>query len=802
MSTINRFFLRLSISIGLLSVSIISYQLLLIQILSIVQWYHFAYMIISIAMLGFGIAGTIISLFRNFLINRSDVLLPVFILTSLFLMVLAIAISQTDFIRFDSYLLFADYGHIPKLILTYLIFMLPFLFGALSIGIVFVKYVDKIGTLYFANMLGSGIGGIITIFLMWNFFPEQLPSVIALISLIAGLILIPKKQIIFFSIFTIITLSSIAYFYLNPFTLKVSEYKSISRILNLPETEIVKRESSPYGLLEIVNTPYLRYAPGLSLKYSGVILVNNAAFNNGDWLGPLISAGNDSLNPVEYSTEMLPYVITKNENALILGSGTGRQIITALINKVKTITAVESNRALMSLLTNEFQNEVDSVYTNSSVKIENISPRTYILSSQEKYDLITLPIIDAFGGTSGMFSLQEQYLLTVESFSDMWDRLNDDGIITITTWIDYPFRNPLKIIATLSEMLWRQNINEHEEHIAAIKNWNTITISIKKSPLTQQEIESVRIFCNEMNFDPVILPGIHQAERERFNQLQDGSLYVLIDRILSSQEEREKVYNEYSFNIRPATDNQPYYSQFLMWQSIPLLAELFGDQSVAFFEVGYLILYITFAQIVLLALLLIMVPLFKLGFKGGKKFNTLVYFSGLGVGYMFIEIILIQRFTLYFGNVIYAAAAVVCLMLVSSGIGSFVSQRIQIKNKSFILVLSVIIFSLMVYTLFLSDILKMTIGNDLTVKIIISALIIAPPAFFMGMPFPLGLRLLSSNSETSAQIPWAWGINGMFSVVATVLVTIVAIELGFVWVMLFAIGAYLMVMISNFRISK
>ena len=756
-------------------------------------------MVISIAMIGFGMAGTIIALFRNFLIKRSDALLPFFIITSSLLMILAIAISQMDFIRFDSYLLFADYGHIPKLILTYLIFMLPFLFGALSIGIVFVKYVDKIGTLYFANMIGSGIGGIIIIFLMWNFFPEQLPSVIALISLIAGLILIPKKQIIFFSIFTLITLTSIINFYLNPFELKVSEYKSISRTLNLPETEIVKRESSPYGLLEIAETPYLRYAPGLSLKYPGVISVNNAAFNNGDWLGPLISSDNDALNPVEYSTEMLPYIINKIDNALVLGSGTGRQTTTALLNKVKTITAVESNRALIDLLTNEFQNEVDSVYSNSTVKVEDTSPRTYIISSREKYDLITLPIIDAFGGTSGMFSLQEQYLLTVESFSDMWDRLNDDGIITITTWIDYPFRNPLKIIATLSEMLGLQDINEPEQHIAAIKNWNTITISIKKSPITQAEIESVRIFCTEMNFDPIILPGITQEERERFNQLQDGSLYVLIDRLLSSQEEREKVYNEYHFNIRPATDNQPYYSQFLMWKSIQLLAELFGDQSVAFFEVGYIILYITLAQIVLLALLLIVVPLFKLGFRGGNKIRTLFYFSGLGIGYMFIEIILIQRFTLYFGNVIYAAAAVVCLMLVSSGLGSFVSQRIKTKNKSFILVLSFIIFSLMVYTLFLSDILKMTIGNDLTVKIIISALIITPPAFFMGMPFPLGLRLLSSNSETSTQIPWAWGINGMFSVVATVLVTIVAIELGFVWVMLFAIAAYSLSLLTKLR---
>lgn len=754
-------------------------------------------MVISIAMLGFGTAGTIIALFRNYFIKKADTLLSFFTITSSLLMVLVIAISQTDFIRFDSYLLFADYRQIPKLILTYLVFMLPFLFGALSIGLVFVKYVDKIGTLYFANMIGSGIGGIVTIFLMWNFFPEQLPSVIASFALIAGLILLTKKQIIFFSIFTLVTFSSIIYLYLYPSELKLSEYKSVSRTLNLPETEVVKRENSPYGLLEIVNTPYLRYAPGLSLKYPGIISVNNAAFNNGDWIGPLISSNDESLNPYEYSTEMLPYVINNNENALILGSGTGRQITTALLNKVNTITAVESNRALLDLLKNEFQNEVVSVYTNSSVKTENISPRTYIISSKENYDLITLPIIDAFGGTSGMFSLQEQYLLTIESFSEMWNRLTDNGIITITTWIDYPYRNPLKIIATISEMLWGKGIENPELHIAAIKNWNTITLSLKKSAITQGEVQNIRYFCNEMSFDPVIIPDIRQEERERFNQLQDGSLYVLIDRLLSSQEEREKVYSEYQFNIKPATDNQPYYSQFLKLGSITVLAELFGDQSVAFFEIGYLILYLTFIQIVVLALLLIIAPLFRLGFRGGKKLNTLIYFSGIALGYMFIEIILIQRFTLYFGNVIYAAAAVVCLMLVSSGIGSFVSQRISIQGKFFIVILSIIIFLLMIYTLFLSDILKMTIGNSIFIKAIISALVIAPPAFFMGMPFPLGLRLLSSGSDTSTQIPWAWGVNGVFSVIATVLATIIAIELGFVWVMVFAIGAYCLTLITK-----
>jgi len=381
----------------------------------------------------------------------------------------------------------------------------------------------------------------------------------------------------------------------------------------------------------------------------------------------------------------------------------------------------------------------------------------------------------------------------------MLTALNRNGVVSVSTYIDYPYRNPIKILATFVEAFEIRKIENPDEYIAAIKNWNTITFLVKRDPLTVSEIDSIRSFCQRMNFDPVLLPGISGVEREKFNRLQDTSIYSMFDRILQSKEEREMLYNEYPFNIKPATDNQPYFSQFLQWSTIPLLANLFSNQSVPFFEVGYLLLYLTFIQIIILAIVMIVLPLIKLGFKGSNKLQTLFYFSGLGIGYMLIEIILIQRFTLYFGNVIYAAALVVCLMLVSSGFGSLVSQKITPKPYRIILIVSIIIISFIVYSVFLSGWLKTTIGFSLTTKIILSFLWIAPPAFFMGMPFPLGLKKLSFSNES--QIPWAWGINGVFSVVSAVLATIIAIELGFIWVMVFAIGAYLIVLVSNLRIS-
>jgi hypothetical protein len=793
------YFIKLSFSVSLLSAAIIAFQLSLIQILSITQWYHFAYMVISVALLGFGAAGTVLSLTKKFFVERAEKLLPGLMTLSGLAMALSVSIAQAEAIRFDSYLLFADYSHLWKLIVTYLLFLIPFFLGALAIGTIFIKYIDKIGVLYFANMLGSGLGGLAAVFLMWIFFPQKLPAVIAAIAFTAGVVIVPKEQRNVFTFIVMVTVAVLVFMYMTPAKLNLSEYKSLSKTLNLPDSKIIMKESTPYGLIDIVSTPYLRYAPGLSIKFPGVVSVENAAFNNGEWIGPLISDKSNSLHYLLFTTENLGYITDNRKSVLVLGSGTGRQVKTALLNNADRITSVEQNKALTNLLEGKLASKIDYILNDESVHPQNISPRTFLLSTKQKFDLISLPMIDAFGGSSGMYALQEQYLLTVESFNEMMAALNRNGVVTVSTYIDYPYRNPIKILATFAGVFERRKIENPENQIAAIKNWNTITFLVKKDPFTSAEMDSIKNFCGRMNFDVMLLPGVTFNERERFNKLQDTSIYSMFDIILQTKAERENLYADYPFNIKPAKDNQPYFSQFLQWSTIPLLADLFGNQSVPFFEVGYLLMYLTFIQITILVIILIIVPLFKLGFKGGGKLKTLLYFSGLGIGYMLIEIILIQRFTLYFGNVIYAAALVVCLMLVSSGFGSLVSQKITPKPYRIFVIVSVIIVSFIMYALFLSGWIRTTIGFSLTAKIILSFIWIAPPAFFMGIPFPLGLRKLSASNDL--QVPWAWGINGVFSVVSAVLATIIAVELGFIWVMVFAIVAYLMVIVSNFKTS-
>jgi len=190
---IDFFHIRLIFAVAILSAAIVSYEIQLIHFFTIVQWHHFAYMVISIALLGFGASGTIISVFRKWLLKRTDTLLPLFMISSGLLMTLAVRLSRSEIFLFDSYTLFVDRSQFSRLLLTYFLFFLPFLLAAMAIGLIFVKKVSNIEKYYFSDLAGAGIGGILAIFLFWKFTPQEIPSIIAFLPIVAGLIILQKK---------------------------------------------------------------------------------------------------------------------------------------------------------------------------------------------------------------------------------------------------------------------------------------------------------------------------------------------------------------------------------------------------------------------------------------------------------------------------------------------------------------------------------------------------------------------------------------------------------------------------------
>jgi hypothetical protein len=781
----NRF--KLLLSISLLSASIIAFQLALIQIISIVQWYHFAYMIISMALLGFGAAGTVLSLFRPWLTKNTESLLPVLMIVSGMTMSLVTDVSQMQFIRFDSYLLFADYGHIGRLVFSYFLFFIPFFLSALAIGLSFVKYVDDIGKIYFANLLGSGVGAILALVLIWIFFPNSLPALIAILAVLSGVMLIPRNKVIIHLVLLFFAAAVIAWKFIDPPHLHLSEYKDLSKTFLLPGAKIVHEETSPYGVVQMLTSPALRYAPGMSLTAQKTAQVKMAAFVNGDWYGVVTDwKKSDTSMILDYTTAALPYRMAKRNSILVLQSGTGIDVAHGVTKGVNTVVAVESNPVILSLLRNRYATEIDSLFSNPGVSIHNLEPRTFMSIDTARFDLIVLPVVGTFGGSSGLYALHEQFLLTKESFLEMWHKLHPGGVISITSWMDYPIRNPLKILATIVEVLKTAGVNNTSNHIAAIRSWGTISFVMTKSPLTATEINNIHGFCEEMMFDPTILPGLDPSERNRYNQLQDNHFFSYIDRILSPG--KESFYSDYDFNIKPATDNKPYFSQYIKWSSLNRMADFYGNRSLPFFEVGYLLVILTLVQISIASFILIILPLFKLGWKGQGKRSIVLYFSGIGIGYMFVEMVFIQRFILYFGNPVYSAATIITFLLIFSGIGSYHSMHFSATRRRLRTVLISIVCLLFIYSFILTPILQHTVHLHLLLKLFIVFLLTAPLAFFMGIPFPAGISNVSKQQH--GMVPWAWGINGCASVISTALATIIAVEIGFTWVVLFGAIAY------------
>jgi hypothetical protein len=550
------------------------------------------------------------------------------------------------------------------------------------------------------------------------------------------------------------------------------------------------------GLVQAAAGPALRWAPGLSLAYTREVPVRAAVFVNGNWFGPIFPWSPEAAEHLlDHSTAALPYALASPARVLVLHAGTGAEVGQALARGAHRVVAVEPHGAVPELLGERFAAEQGRLWSYPAVAVVTREPRTHLAADPSRYNLIVLPTVGAFGGTAGLHALQEQYLFTREAIAEMWRHLSEDGLLAVTVWMDYPPRAPLRLAATLAEALEATGVGDPLAHLAAVRGWGTVTFCVSRSPLTPADIGAVRTFGKKLLFDPLLLPGLNAAERERHNRLQDPGFFSDLDRLFTA--DRERLYASYDFRLRPATDNRPFFSQFLRWQSLPNLVRLFGEHAVPFLETGYLIVLLTFVQMLLAALLLILLPLFRLGWRGGNRLPVFFYFGGLAVGYMLVEIVLIHRFVLYLGHPVYAAAAAICTLLIFSGAGSYLSSRLLLTEATPRRAAAMVALLLVVYTLLLPPLLHHTIALPLGWKLLLTLLVLAPPALAMGFPFPLALRLLGRQRE--ADVPWAWGINGCLSVLSTALATTIAVEAGFVAVQITAAAAYATAALARLR---
>ncbi|MCH7852830.1 MAG: SAM-dependent methyltransferase [Proteobacteria bacterium] len=782
----------------LISAAAIAYEILLMRMLSIVQWHHFAYMIISLALLGYGTSGTVIAICRRWLEPRFELVFSISGLLFSITMVACFVLGQR--VPFNALEIVWDARQFINLSIIYIVFFVPFFFAACCIGMAFTCRPSHISRIYFFDLLGAGLGALLIVGLLFLLSVQSALIMLAVLALLASALMAitstARKPL---AVMQLVCLATLLFGLPQEWlVLRISEYKGLQQTMQVVGSNIVHVSSSPLGLLTVVESPRIpfRYAPGLSLNTRFEPPEQLAVFIDGDSMS-VITRFDGNLDALGYMgdvTAALPYALLDAPHVLILGAGGGTDVLFALYNGAARVDAVELNPQMTRLVTDTYADFAGYLYDDERITIHTQEARGFVVRSNDQYDLIQVALLDSFAASgSGVQALSESYLYTVEAIQDYLKNTAAGGMLAITRWLKLPPRDNLKLVATVIEALRETGVAEPGRQLALIRSWNTSTLLVKNGEFSAADITVIRQFADSRSFDTAFFPSMTAHDANRFNLLDQPFLYDGVNALLG--DDADDFVARYKFYIAPATDNKPYFFHFFKWSSLPEVMALRKRGGAGLIEWGYLILVATAIQAAIAGVLLILLPLSRVKRRWPRGTGSRMgsYFFLLGLAFLFIEIAFIQKFILFLSHPLYAVAVVLSGFLVFAGLGSAYSaqlvQRVAQKRHSPVSVAVAGIAAIaLLYLAVLPMLFQQLIGLPDAIKMALSIILIAPMAFFMGMPFPIVLARVADRAPDF--IPWAWGINGFASVISASLATLLAIEFGFSVVILLALGLY------------
>jgi hypothetical protein len=805
------------IAISLISGAVLAYEVLLIRLFAIVQWHHFAYMVISIALLGYGASGTFLALAQDWLKPRFAAAFSVNAVLFGITALLGFALGER--LPFNALEVLWNPRQLLYLPVLYVIFVVPFFCGANCVCLAFATFGRQIGRIYRADLVGAGTGALGIVAALFALTPsDSLRLIMGLGIAAAGSVQFSRHasgQSVGHGGRALLAAGLLVAAVLLPLVLpaswvalRISEFKGLSMALDVPGAEVIGEYSSPLGLLSVVRserTPF-RYVPGLSLNSTSEPPTQLGVFTDGDSLSVITKydGRRDTLSYLDFTTSALPYHLLKDPSVLILGAGGGADVLQAIYHTRKQIDAVELNPQIVRLVQEDHRDFAGAIYSRPDVRLHVAEARSFVARSAGRWDLIQIPLLDAFGASAaGVQSLSESYVYTVEAYQAYLRHLTPDGILAVTRWLKLPPRDSLKLFATALVALEREGVKDPARHLALIRGWNTTTLLIRNAEIDSATIGWIREFAEQRSFDLAYYPGITVGDANRFNLLPEPYFFEGTSRLAGA--ERDRFIARYKFDLTPASDDRPYFFDFFKWRSLPEFLELHAKGGAALLELGYLILITTLIQAAALSLGLILLPLWfgqTQAVRRSGQARIAAYFFALGLAFLFVEIAFIQRFIVFLGHPLYAAAVVLSGFLVFAGLGSGAAPRLDalvtmattksaksgLRISGIAVSVAAISFFAMLYLVVLPPLFARMLAWPDLAKIGISLLIIAPLGFFMGMPFPLGLARVSERLP--ALVPWAWGVNGCASVLSAVLAMILAIHFGFTVVVMVAVVLY------------
>lgn len=765
-----------------ITMATLMYEILLTRIFSVTMWYHFAFVAISVALFGMTVGALVVYLNPERFpeervkerLSQSSLLFSIFIVLS-FLTQLSIPFKPDwSLVGFWS------------VTLTYLAASIPFVFSGICVALALTKFPGQVGRLYAADLVGAALGSIL---LIWLLSMLDGPSAVIAIAALVGVGAVffahdarhrPRMRIAF-----VAALLFAAFAVLN--AVLVQHQHPILRILfvkdRVDQVHLYERWNA-FSRIQVDGDPDEVVRPwgwGMSLALPDDIRTRQLHIYIDAFAGTVLTHYDGDPSKVDYlkyDVTNLAHYIRHDADVAVIGTGGGRDILSALVFDQRSVRGVEVNGAILSAVNDRFGDFTGHLDRDPRVTFVNDEARSYLARTDDTFDIIQMSTTDTFAATAaGAFAFSENGLYTLEGWDTLFDRLSPQGVLSVSRF--YVPGQPIetyRLTALATESLRRRGVEEPRDNIIIVKsrrivpNWGVqiATLLASETPFSQEDMAAIENIVQEMQFDVVLTPTVS------INETFAG---------LASAETLDTVVREFAWDISAPTDDSPFFFQFVRLQ------DLFNGK--LFTESLYLdthttkpvrLLGIVSLAVVTVTAAFVVLPLLLRTKRGALKgmLPFFVFFSGIGLGFLLIEIAQMQRLIIFLGHPTYALSVVLFSLLLFSGLGSLASERLVKVNPHprptmlwpFFVLLLVIAASGFITPAAIDRFQSATTP----LRILTATIILLPMGLVMGVPFPVGMR--AASISPTAPTVFLWGINGATSVTASVLAVAIALAWG------------------------
>ncbi len=770
--------------------AILMLEIGLTRIFSYTIWYHFAYLTISVALLGYGAAGSVLAAYPH-LRERRGLLGWCVISAQVGILVCLLVVDR---IPLDPLSIASEPGQFARMLAYYGAVALPFFAGGFLVAVPLQSYPGSVSRLYFWDLVGAGVAcGSIVPLIWWLGTPVATACSSLVLAFAAWAYAAPELRRRQTAIAVAAAAATLAFSTTGSFS--PAPTKFVSQFLSKPGAELAYSRWTPINRVDVVafdplprQGSYIQW--GISPGYQGSAPGYWMIGNDGDSCAVMYNWDGDfaSVDFLSHHVLRIPYLLLDEPKVLAIGLGGGADVLNALNNRAESVVGVEINPMTVWAGRELFNDFNGDLLNREGVEAVVAEGRSFLRSRDATYDLVEINSVDTLSALStGAYVLSESYLYTADAVQDYLEHLEPGGIFAMAvgdyTVGGHPPRHVMRLASIVRHALEERGVAEPGRHVLIAGTGGGLPFThtlVKNEPFTAEEVATVERFLGAEGFD--------------FWHRPDRPLRSVTSRILTwDRATLDGFLARHELNLVPTTDDSPFFFNFYKWRTLAKAGtwgELDYNRTLA---TGQIVLVIMLLQSIVFGAVAIFLPLRRVPLASGgsslERLAFLAYFTALGAGFILLEISFIQRFVLFLGYPTYSLTVVMLALLVSTGVGSLLTEKIQSDFAAALpRRLGLLVALVALYLLGTPLVFDALLGVPLPLRVAVSVLLLVPLGLVLGGFFPLGIRM--AERVNPQLVPWAWAVNGCATVVGTLVAVIAGMTWSFVVVALVALLAY------------